>query len=397
MTTSPLKPVALALLAPLGEHAELRAELPGLVPRLLDFPLGMMTLAIAAESLQDLETAVTCWGLSHELFRAQGKAVDESQALRGRATLLLLRGRIQEAVQDATHALRLAEDTGMLSITAMATSSLARAHALIGDAPAAGAAIRRCVEVMGIRPVALASADVRWAKGLLALHTGQHRDALIEFMHVSVHPTRALWVVADATEAAVRAQRAELVRGSVARAEAVARAYSSSHLNMLVQRSQALLAVHDGTDPDPHFAAAVESGQLSQSPLELARTRLLYGEWLRRERRDTQARRELSDALAVFTEIGAIPFVARATAELQAAGQARAESDVPVSVRLTPQELQVARLAAEGMSNKEIADRAHLSHRTVGAHLYRAFPKLGITRRTQLRDALARASCHGTW
>jgi DNA-binding NarL/FixJ family response regulator len=137
----------------------------------------------------------------------------------------------------------------------------------------------------------------------------------------------------------------------------------------------------------------LDYGRHAVTVLELARTQLDYGQWLRRERRVSEARDQLAAALHLFDEHGATPWAERAAAELRAAGVApartRRTSGAAAAETLTPQELQIARLAAEGLTNKEIADRLYLSHRTVGAHLYRVFPKLGITNRAQLRDTTA--------
>jgi DNA-binding CsgD family transcriptional regulator len=120
----------------------------------------------------------------------------------------------------------------------------------------------------------------------------------------------------------------------------------------------------------------------------LARVRLAYGERLRRARRTTEARVQLSEALAIFERLGARPWIDRATAELRATGQTKPRAGEDVLDRLTPQEFEIATLAASGLTNKQIAERMFLSHRTVGGHLHRAFPKLGIATRAALRDAL---------
>jgi len=97
-------------------------------------------------------------------------------------------------------------------------------------------------------------------------------------------------------------------------------------------------------------------------------------------------------ALDVFQRLGARPWAVRATNEMRALGRTRTKNEyAPIGV-LTPQERQIALMAASGMSNKQIGERLFLSHRTVGTHLYRAFPKLGITSRAALRDALTEGS-----
>ncbi|SMH44250.1 regulatory protein, luxR family [Rathayibacter oskolensis] len=394
-TQNPLKPIILALMAPLGQvEDDVRAVLPQLVAELDQSPIGMLSLAIAAESLQDLETALTCWSLARERFHERRAPADEAQALRGRASILLLRGRILEGLADAEFAARMAEDTAQPLVQGMCLATVARAQAMLGDAGATQDAVRRQRELSEVHPLAMASADARWAAGILAMADTRYRDALIEFTHMTVHPTRALWAVADRAEAAVRAGRADTVRDNVDQAERAAQVHRSAFLASLVHRSRALLADSEGRNDTTaeHFDRAITTGEFAESPFEAARTHLLYGEWLRRERRPAEARPHLAQAFHAFDACSARLLADRAAAELRAAGETPrpgAAASGAVSP-LTPQELQIALLAARGMSNKEIADRVYLSHRTVSTHLYKTFPKLGIASRSQLRDALER-------
>src|ERR1700749_2927026 len=148
-------------------------------------------------------------------------------------------------------------------------------------------------------------------------------------------------------------------------------------------RCTALTAVD--ADAGPLFPASDRRARGDGRPFEQARTRLLYGEWLRRNRRRAGAREHLLAAAAGFARMGARPWQERAEAELRAAGAGApaVTADDPLA-RLTPQELQVVRLAAVGASNKQIGAQLFLSPRTVGFHLYRAFPKLGVTAREEL-------------
>jgi DNA-binding CsgD family transcriptional regulator len=138
---------------------------------------------------------------------------------------------------------------------------------------------------------------------------------------------------------------------------------------------------------EQHFTAALHlHDEGSAQPFERARTELLYGEWLRRERRRTDARRHLRAALETFENLDAQPWASRACTELQASGETVGPGSRPNALvgRLSPQEREVVRLAARGATNRQIAAQLFLSPRTVGHHLYRAFPKLGITSRTEL-------------
>jgi DNA-binding CsgD family transcriptional regulator len=128
----------------------------------------------------------------------------------------------------------------------------------------------------------------------------------------------------------------------------------------------------------------------SGRPFEAARTHLVYGEWLRREKRRSAAAVQLTSAVEAFDKLGAITWAERSTAELAAVGQAAARAKAPgVLARLTPQEYQIVMLAARGLSNREIAARLFLSHRTVGYHLYKAYPKLDVCARAQLAALIA--------
>jgi DNA-binding NarL/FixJ family response regulator len=119
-------------------------------------------------------------------------------------------------------------------------------------------------------------------------------------------------------------------------------------------------------------------------PLDLGRIQLAYGEHLRRIRRRSDARTHLRAALAAFEALRAEPWAERARAELRASGETARKRDASTAFDLTPQELQVARFVAEGLSNKEVAAQLFLSPRTIDAHLRNVFSKLGVTSRSQL-------------
>jgi DNA-binding CsgD family transcriptional regulator len=387
----PAQRMALAMLDPVGRAAEIRPELARLATALSADLLAQQILALTAESLQDLPMAFRCWGTIEAQARRTGFPNDECQALRGRANTGLMLGRLLPALVDAEHALRMFEDMALPISTAATAAVAARVLAWRGDLTAASAALSRSRELSARAPLALVSADQAWAGGVIALADQRYRDAWTELSQVSAHPNTALWAVADLTEAAVRSGKAAPVAAVVDAAGQAAQAFGSPHLDMLVARSRALLT--EGAAAEEHFLAAVTAGQSAGAPLELARTRLLYGEWLRRQRRLVPARDQLTEALHALDSAGARPWAERAAAELRAAGVVPTRSGraagTDLTGLLTPQELQIARLAARGLTNKEIADQLYLSHRTVGAHLYGAYPKLGITGRGQLRDALA--------
>jgi DNA-binding CsgD family transcriptional regulator len=149
-------------------------------------------------------------------------------------------------------------------------------------------------------------------------------------------------------------------------------------------------ALHsDDESADALYRRSIEHLSATRLRPQLARTHLLYGEWLRRERRRLDARQHLRCALQEFTSIGAAAFAARAERELLATGEHARKRTVDTLDQLTPQETQIARLAADGQTNREIAARLFISASTVEYHLRKAFRKLDIKSRAQLEDRLS--------
>jgi DNA-binding CsgD family transcriptional regulator len=154
----------------------------------------------------------------------------------------------------------------------------------------------------------------------------------------------------------------------------------------IAARSRALLAEGDGAE-ELYVEAIARLGR-TRIRVELARAHLLYGEWLRRERRRTDAREQLRIAHEMLTHMGVGAFAGRAERELRATGERVRKHTVETRDELTPQETQVARLARDGLSNPEIGARLFISRHTVHYHLSKVFTKLGITSRNQLARAL---------
>jgi DNA-binding CsgD family transcriptional regulator len=162
----------------------------------------------------------------------------------------------------------------------------------------------------------------------------------------------------------------------------------SPRFRLMVTGCEAIAAV-DFTAASDLFTQALTTPGIERWPFDLARIRLLHGERLRRAGLTSQARAQLTAALETFQHLGAPPWISRALDELRATGQSRTRGGPTTDSRLTPQEHRVATLAARGLRNKEIAGQLSLSERTVAAHLHRVFPKLRVTSRAGLRDALA--------
>ncbi|WP_326568924.1 LuxR family transcriptional regulator [Amycolatopsis rhabdoformis] len=201
------------------------------------------------------------------------------------------------------------------------------------------------------------------------------------------HVPHALWVAFDVVEAAVRTDRHSAAAAHVRAMREADIAALSPRLSLLSAGSAALCATDDD-EAVRLFEDALEIRGVERWPFDLARVQLAYGERLRRARANAESREPLRLAHDAFTLLGAGPWADRAAKELRATGWGAPKTTASGEV-LTPQEREIADLAASGLSNKQIAERLYLSHRTIGAHLYQIFPKLGITSRAALRDALA--------
>ena len=259
--------------------------------------------------------------------------------------------------------------------------------------------------------VAVADEMTRWAaprgvsavevmadhiRTVAALGQGRFDDAFHHAAAVSPagalapNVANALWLVTDLVEAALRTGR---------RAEAAAHV-RALHEGGIAELSPRLALVVAGatamTAPDDRFVelfeAALAADGVGHWPFDVARVHLAYGERLRRARRTSASRVQLASALEIFRSMGAQPWMARAGNELRATGVPRPRIGGTAARGLTPQEHQVAVLASSGLTNREIAARLSLSPRTVAAHLRQVFPKLDITSRAALREALTRLS-----
>jgi DNA-binding CsgD family transcriptional regulator len=226
---------------------------------------------------------------------------------------------------------------------------------------------------------------VWWLTALLHNGHGDYNEALAAARRAYEHEDVMFfgWALVELVEAAARSGRPEEAAAALERLKERTQASGTEWALGIEARCRALLG-----DDESLFQESIERLARSRATVELARSRLLYGEWLRRENRRVDAREQLRAADEMFSRMGAAAFAQRTRRELSATGETARKRTVETLDELTTQEAQVARLAAQGRTNPEIAAQLFISPRTVEYHLHKVFPKLGISSRRELRRAL---------
>jgi DNA-binding CsgD family transcriptional regulator len=230
---------------------------------------------------------------------------------------------------------------------------------------------------------------IYWAEAVLYNGLGRYdeslsasRRALDEAELVPLN-----WSMPELVEAAARTGARELAAETDRSLTERTRSSGTEWALGIAARSHALLM--DGSVADELYREAIERLARTRVAVDLARAHLLYGEWLRREPRRVDARKELRTAYEMFTDFGMEAFAERARIELEATGEHARKRTVDTLGDLTPQEAQIARLVAEGHTNREIASQLFISPSTVEYHLHKVFRKLGVKSRTQLARRLS--------
>ncbi|MFI1380337.1 AAA family ATPase [Embleya sp. NPDC020886] len=371
-----------------------RAELVALLPRLLDDarrrPDRLAAVAIMAWVLDETPLAVRVFDEALDRWPAHGPL---PESLGGAAAWAYLeQGRWERARTACAQMTAVASAVGLDHAMACAAAIDAVVSALQGDVTTARARADDALTL--IDPLESRSVFVyaRRALGAAAAAEGAYEIAYEQLRPVftadgePVHYHASYPALADLAAAAVRsghrADAASIVERSARRLGDDA----SPRLTALIARARALLA--DPEDAEPYFRAALADPDLEHWPFERAQTLLDRAEWLRRRRRIAEARPLLTTALETFRRLGARPWVERAEGESRAAGLDVTDTAPDALAELSPQQQQIIRLAARGLTNREIGEKLFLSPRTVSSHLYRSFPKLGITARSQLRDLI---------
>ncbi|CAM5557178.1 AAA family ATPase OS=Streptomyces tendae OX=1932 GN=GUR47_24810 PE=4 SV=1 [Streptomyces tendae] len=373
---------------PTGAGASLAPALPRLIAGAGDDAGSLTALAVVAWLLDRPLLAARTFDEAFGRWQAHGPVPAGLACAAGWA--YLEQGRWAEARSVAAEIAEVASQAGLDHAEACARALDATVLALLGEPAGARRNAERALALVDPLESRSVAVFARRALGLAAVAEGDYDTAYARFrsaftqdgdpVHYHVSHTVLAELAAAAVRRGEREPAAELLERS-ARHLGTAR---SARVFPLVERGRALLAGPEHAER--HFRAALADEAGEQWPFERAQTRLDYGEWLRRRRRIAEARPLLTGALDTFRRLGARPWIERAEAELRAAGIEPAGVAPGAIAELTPQQQQIVRLAARGLTNREIGERLFLSPRTVGSHLYRVFPKLGITARSQLRD-----------
>jgi ATP/maltotriose-dependent transcriptional regulator MalT len=231
-----------------------------------------------------------------------------------------------------------------------------------------------------------------WAKALLFNGLCRYEDALAAAEQATAFPPDLCfsnWGLAELVEAAVRSQQPERATAALERLTALTQAAGTNWA--LGTEAAARALVTEGAASEEAYREAIDRLGRTKIRGSLARAHLIYGEWLRRENRRTDARHQLRTAHDMLSRIGAEAFAERARRELEATGETVRKRKSETRPGLTTQEAQIARLAGDGLTNPEIGAMLFLSTHTVEWHLRKVFTKLGVSSRRQLRGALATA------
>jgi len=322
-----------------------------------------------------------------QLARSVGALSELPVALNSRAFMLLFAGDLTGAaalIQELQPAI---EATG----TRLAPYAALGLAVLSGRSGEANALIENITRDVTPRGEGIGLTVVDWAHAVLNNALGNYQEALRSaarstgYLREMTAPT---WAMAELIEAATRSGQDDVAADALARLADTTSVSDTDWGRGIEARSRALLSADDTAE---HlYREAIDHLSRCRVRADLARAHLLYGEWLRRQRRRVDARTELGIALEMLESMGMEAFAERARRELQATGEKARKRAISTSNEgLTPQEWQVARLARDGLSNPEIGARLFISARTVQYHLRKVFAKLGINSRSQLDQALA--------
>lgn len=377
---------------PLGRGADVVERATRRNPDPMADPEQMHHTAVALNAVAAFDSAGAFLDAAITGLRRQGRLGLLAHALTQYALASMYTGTATTALTAAGEARRLARETSQPRLEACALAAAAVVAGRCGDEPAAAAFIGEAESVLQpMAPTALIG-FLRLAGGSLALGAGRPDEAFDQLQRIfdptdiAHHTVLRVWALADLVDAAVHSGHHGAANDAVRDLTRVADTSASSLLRVSLAYARPLLQ-----SDDPHARELFRNGLEripTAWPFIRARLQVAYGGWLRRHRHVAESRTTLRAARDAFDLLGAAPWARNARQELRASGETSPTRTPYARSRLTPQELQIAHMAGTGLSNREIGQQLYLSHRTVASHLYRIYPKLGITSRAELRDRL---------
>ncbi|MFG2358819.1 AAA family ATPase [Streptomyces sp. NPDC048521] len=388
------EPMVLSVAAcadPVGEAAWVIDRTTRIAPGVVDDPAEQHALGASLTAIWAYDLAWPYLCAAVDGLRQQGRLGLLGEALASQAWAAIPLGKHRLARAAADESRRLSRDTGRSRWAYVADLALATLASERGEFDTANELIRTTeAELLSVGAQSILG-FAQFARGRHAMVNKQYNDAyeqlarVLDPADVTHHPFVGYWGIADLIEAAVRTGRHDEAERHHAQLTVLAEKTTAPFLVAMVTCTSPLVAPDDRAEP--LYRRALDNRLLANWPFHRAQLLLAYGRWLRRQRRILEARRPLRAAVESFDALGVTAFGEDARAELRAAGEAVGRPTPSTADSLTPQELQIARMAATGMTNREIGTRLFISHRTVGQHLRRIFPKLGITSRGQLHLA----------
>jgi len=383
----PQRAILLAYTDPVASSPAVTEIMRAVVTTDLD-SVTVYTLGHAASCIGDFELADMFYADAVARLRTEGRLQVLARAVVMQAWAGLRRGQWSTAMPLAEEGSRLAEESGQAEWLAAGLAGRAMVAALRGDVAEAAPAAERAERIAVPNRMTNVAAITLLARATAAAAEGDFSVAwdYLSRLHRKADPGsspfQALWSLSHLAYAAVQCDRVDRTRKMIKHLTSrLPPGPIGTTLRMNVIYADALLAPDDLIEQRIRDALDRDVGSW---PFERSRMQLMLGSRLRRRRQIREARELLRSAREGFDSLGALPWAERAREELRAAGVPSHAPAPMVWSSLSAQELQVARMAAEGLSNRQIGERLYLSHRTVGSHLYRIFPKLGITSRAQL-------------
>lgn len=383
-----------AYVEPLHLGSEISGKLQQLAGTSGGNPVAARILGSTANVIGAFDLGVGLLTYSAAALRDQGRLSDLARVLFAQAWAEMEVGDWTGAMREAEESVRFAEETGGTLWIAAATIVKARLAGMMGNldqSQAYAAQAERLVVSVG---ASFLLAMLQIARGTAAIGAGRHWEAYEHLRRLFIPADPAFnsglqfFGLADFVEAAVFSGHAEMAEEVIEEMQRVAGPSPVPWVETMLSYGKALLATPAEAE---QFYLQGLGPCAGKWPFLRGRLLLAYGIWLRRQRRSADARAPLREARDIFDALSALPWSERAREELRASGEASRKRTEYVWETLTPQELHIAQLAAEGLSNKEIGARLYLSHRTVGYHLHRIFAKTGVTSRSGLRPILTDA------